>query len=34
MFSSYVDIRSRANTTRRLDSDHMIMWEHTREVRG
>jgi hypothetical protein len=25
MFSSYVDIRSRANTTRRLDSDHMIM---------
>jgi hypothetical protein len=29
---SYVDIRSRTNTTRRLDFDHMIKREHTREV--
>jgi hypothetical protein len=31
---SYADIRSRANTTRGLDSDHMIKQEHTREVWG
>jgi hypothetical protein len=29
---SYVDIRSRANTTRELDFDYMIKREHTREV--
>jgi hypothetical protein len=29
---SYADIRSRANTTRGLDLDHMIRREHTREV--
>jgi hypothetical protein len=29
---SYADIRSRANTTRGLDFDHMIKREHTREV--
>jgi hypothetical protein len=29
---SYADIRSRANTTRGLDFDHMIKQEHTREV--
>jgi hypothetical protein len=29
-----VDIRSRANTTRGLDFDHMIKWEHTKEVWG
>jgi hypothetical protein len=29
---SYVDIRSRANTTRGLAFDHMIKREHTREV--
>jgi hypothetical protein len=29
---SHVDIRSRANTIRGLDFDHMIKWEHTREV--
>jgi hypothetical protein len=29
---SYVDIRSRANTTRALDFDHMIKREHTRKV--
>jgi hypothetical protein len=29
---SYGDIRSRANTTRGLDFDHMIKQEHTREV--
>jgi hypothetical protein len=28
---SYADIRSRANTTRGLDFDHMIKQEHTRE---
>jgi hypothetical protein len=31
---SYADIRSRANTTRGLDFDHMIKREHTREVWG
>jgi hypothetical protein len=30
--SSYADIRTRANTTRELDSDHMIKQEHTCEV--
>jgi hypothetical protein len=29
---SYVEIRSRANTTRGLDFDNMIKQEHTREV--
>jgi hypothetical protein len=29
---SYADIRSRANTTRGLDFDHMIKRVHTREV--
>jgi hypothetical protein len=29
---SYADIRSRANTTRGLDFEHMIKREHTREV--
>jgi hypothetical protein len=29
---SYADIRSRVNTTRGLDIDHMIKQEHTREV--
>jgi hypothetical protein len=29
---SFVDFRSRANTTRGLDFDHMIRQEHTREV--
>jgi hypothetical protein len=29
---SYSDFRSRANTTRGLDFDHMIKQEHTREV--
>jgi hypothetical protein len=29
---SYADIRSRANTTRGLDLDHMINQEHTGEV--
>jgi hypothetical protein len=29
---SYVDIRSRANTTRGLDFEHMIKQEHTREM--
>jgi hypothetical protein len=28
---SYVDIRSRANTTMGLDFEHMIKAEHTRE---
>jgi hypothetical protein len=28
---SYADIRSRANTTRGLDFEHMIKQEHTRE---
>jgi hypothetical protein len=32
MFPSYEDIRSRANTTRELDFDHMIKREHTRKV--
>jgi hypothetical protein len=32
MLSPYADIRSRANTTKRLDFDHMIKREHTREV--
>jgi hypothetical protein len=32
MFSLICDIRSRANTTRGLDFDHMIKREHTREV--
>jgi hypothetical protein len=31
-FPSYADIRSRANTTRGLDFDHMTKEEHTREV--
>jgi hypothetical protein len=31
---SHVDIRARANTTRGLDFDHMIKWEHMREVWG
>jgi hypothetical protein len=31
---SYADIRSRANTTRGLDFDHMIKREHTKEVWG
>jgi hypothetical protein len=31
---SHADIRSRANTTRELNFDHMIKWEHTREVWG
>jgi hypothetical protein len=31
---SYVDVRSRANTTRGLDFDHMIKREHTREIWG
>jgi hypothetical protein len=31
---SYVHIRSRANTTRGLDFDHMINREHTREGLG
>jgi hypothetical protein len=31
---SYADIRSRANTKRELDFDHMIGREHTREVWG
>jgi hypothetical protein len=30
--SLYVDISSRANTTRGLDFNHMIKREHTREV--
>jgi hypothetical protein len=30
--SSYVDIRSRANTTMELDFDHMTKREHTRKV--
>jgi hypothetical protein len=29
---SYVDIRSRANSTRGLDFDHKIRQEYTREV--
>jgi hypothetical protein len=29
---SYVDIRSRVNTTRGLDFDHMIKGEHTWEI--
>jgi hypothetical protein len=29
---SYADIKSRANTTRGLDFDHMIKREHTREI--
>jgi hypothetical protein len=29
---SYVDFRSRANTTRGLDFDHMMRQEHTRDV--
>jgi hypothetical protein len=29
---SYADIRSRANTTRGLDFDHMMKREHTREI--
>jgi hypothetical protein len=29
---SYADIRSRANTTKGLDFEHMIKREHTREV--
>jgi hypothetical protein len=29
---SYADIRSRANTTRGWDFDHMIKREHTREI--
>jgi hypothetical protein len=29
---SYADFRSRVNTTRRLDFDHMIRQMHTREV--
>jgi hypothetical protein len=32
MFSLICDIRSRANTTRGLDFDHMMKREHTREV--
>jgi hypothetical protein len=32
MFSPYADIRSRANTARGLNFDHMIKREHTREV--
>jgi hypothetical protein len=28
-YPSYVDFRSRANTARGLDFDHMIRWEHT-----
>jgi hypothetical protein len=31
---SYADIISRANTTMWLDFEHMIKWEHTREVWG
>jgi hypothetical protein len=31
-FPSYVDIRSRANTTKRLDFHHLIKQEHTKEV--
>jgi hypothetical protein len=30
---SYADFRSRANTTRRLDFDHMMRWEHTRNYK-
>jgi hypothetical protein len=30
--SSYVDIRSKVNTTRGLDFDHMIKREHTKEI--
>jgi hypothetical protein len=30
--SSFVDIKSRVNTTRELDFDHMIKREHTREI--
>jgi hypothetical protein len=30
---SYTDIRSRANTTRGLDFNHMINREHTRKVK-
>jgi hypothetical protein len=32
MFSPYADFRSRANTTRGLDFDHMRRQEHTSEV--
>jgi hypothetical protein len=32
MFSLICDIRSRANTTRGLDFDHMIKRKHTKEV--
>jgi hypothetical protein len=32
MDPSYADIRSRANTTRGLDFEHMIKREHTREI--
>jgi len=31
---SYVDIRSRANSTRGLDFDHMIKQKHIRKVLG
>jgi hypothetical protein len=31
---SYADIRSKVNTAGGLDFDHMIKWEHTREVWG
>jgi hypothetical protein len=31
---SYVEFRSRANTTKRLDFDHMMRWEYTREIWG
>jgi hypothetical protein len=31
-FPSYVDFRSRVNTTRGLDFGHMIKREHTREI--
>jgi hypothetical protein len=31
---SYADFRSRANTIRGLDFDHMMRWEHTRIVWG
>jgi hypothetical protein len=32
MFSPYADFRSRANTTRGIDFDHMMRQEHIREV--
>jgi hypothetical protein len=31
---SYVDIRSRAKTTKWLDFDHMVKREHTGEIWG